>query len=161
SADERAEGAALASAVRDLSAAPERLRAMGAAARRYVAAEHAPERAARAGGAACAELAVLAPPRDAPAHLAPPRIPPAGSPSGPLTVENADAPWEPGVRRGLRVRLTNTSAATWLAADRGEGGMALEVTLLRGDGAASGEATPAARAVAPPSAGPGSPASAA
>jgi glycosyltransferase involved in cell wall biosynthesis len=138
-ANEREEGRALARAVRELCSAPARLGAMGAAARRHVEREHAPERAARAVVAACAELATLAPPGDAAPSLAPPSILLASALSGDLAVTNAEAPWAEGERRELAVRLTNTSSATWLGSERGEGGMALDVVLLRGSDSADAE----------------------
>ncbi len=145
-ADEREEGRALAQAVRSLCADPARLHAMGAAARAHVANEHAPERAARAVVSACAELASLAPPGDAAPSLPPPSILLASALSGDLAVANADTPWAEGERRELAVRLTNTSRATWLGSERGEGGMALDVVLLRGEEPDGGAAEDAGRA---------------
>ena len=66
------ESEALAAAVSELLADPARLAAMGEAARRHVAREHAPERAAAAVAGACVELAGLAPPGPRPAAAPPP-----------------------------------------------------------------------------------------
>ncbi len=138
-ASEREEGHALATAVASLFADRERLHAMGDAARRHVAVEHDPGAAARRMVEACAELATLAPPGDAPLTLAPPSILLAEELTAELVVEGAELPWPEGERRELRLRFTNTSPARFLGAERGEGGMAIAISLLRGDADAVGE----------------------
>lgn len=138
-ASEREEGEGLAAAVAGLFAEPNRLRAMGAAARRHVEREHDPARAARAIVEACAELAPLAP-RDgglpsaaagARVSVPPPSILLQSALRGRLEVFGADLPWNEGERRSLRLRLTNDSEAGWLSAESGDAGMAIEWSLLR------------------------------
>jgi hypothetical protein len=46
--------------------------------------------------------------------------------AGSLALEGAEG-WRAGERRTLRVRLRNASPARWLAASRGQGGLALRV----------------------------------
>jgi glycosyltransferase involved in cell wall biosynthesis len=130
------EPAALAALLRELLAAPDRLRQMGRAAREHVRLRHDPAHAAAAVIAACRDFAELAPPGDdpggfpevpAPSSLAWGRLP------GELAVDGADLPWPEGERRRLRLRLRNTGFARWLAGTRGPGGVALVVKLW-GDG---------------------------
>jgi glycosyltransferase involved in cell wall biosynthesis len=137
---------ALRAALAALGADPARLAALGAAARRHVAQQHDPAAAARAVAARCLEWSQLAPPaasafasgaRDADAAAAEP--PPATTLSArelraALRVEGAGRPWLPGERRRLRIVLENSGTARWLAAARGDGGVALEVRLETEDG---------------------------
>jgi glycosyltransferase involved in cell wall biosynthesis len=120
------EAAAMAEKLAELLAGPEALRRLGETARAHVAREHDPERAAAALATACGELASLPPP--APRAAAPPRPTSLtwSAMPGRLEVEGATN-WEPGERRTLRFRLHNDSRARWLAADRGQGGLALRV----------------------------------
>jgi hypothetical protein len=53
-----------------------------------------------------------------------------GNLPGDLEVEGAEAPWRPGERRRLTLRLRNTGFARWLAGTRGAGGVALVVKLF-------------------------------
>jgi glycosyltransferase involved in cell wall biosynthesis len=138
-ADRGEEAAALAAALRTLLAAPERLAAMGEAAREHVRRNHAPERSAEAVIDACRAWQNLPPPGEeertiAPlAAIAPPPTSIAwGDLSGEIEVAGADLPWPEGERRTLVIRLVNRSFARWLAGDRGPGGMAVVVKLLVG-----------------------------
>jgi hypothetical protein len=136
------EAEALAAALAGLLAQPERLRAMGAAAREYVAGEHDPARAARAVAEACAELAARRPPGEQPCVAEPmtsltlPRL------VGTLQVGGGERPWRPGERRRLRVRLENGSAGRWLRYTAGAGGLAIRCQLLDAGGRETGAARP-------------------
>ena len=110
-------------------AAPELLRRLGDAAREHVAREHDPERAAAAMAAACADLAATAPPERSPAAPPPPSSLTWGALRGSLRLDGAAA-WAPGERRTVQLRLRNEGVARWLAADRGQGGLALRVEVL-------------------------------
>ncbi len=123
------EAGVLAARLRELLAAPEALATMGRQARRYVAREHAPGRAADAMVAACRELAGLEPPR-APKVMNPlPSTLTWSRFSGELTVEGGSSNWAPGERRDLRLRLSNGGGCRWLAAREGAGGVAVEAQL--------------------------------
>ncbi len=111
-----------------LLAAPERLETMGRAAREHVARRHDPAAAAEAVIAACTAWAEAEPPGDRPAAPPPPTSL-TWSPAGRITVDGAARPWPEGERRLLRVTLTNSGPARWLAAWRGEGGIALRLGL--------------------------------
>ena len=134
------EAAALAAALGDLLAHPERLRDMGRAAREHVRAHHAPEAAAEAVVAACLEWRDL-PPLEGPEAL------PAEAPAptsltwhefpGEISVAGAELPWAPGERRELSIRLANRGFARWLGGERGPGGLALVIKLF--DGGEGGE----------------------
>jgi glycosyltransferase involved in cell wall biosynthesis len=126
------EGEALAALVRELLAAPGRLRAMGAAAREHVRRRHAPERAAQAVAAACGEWAELDPPGDAAPWVPAPGSIAWGRLSGELEVDGAELPWPAGERRRLRIRLRNRGEARWSAGARGPGGVAVVVKLIAG-----------------------------
>ncbi|HYO14255.1 MAG TPA: glycosyltransferase family 4 protein [Thermoanaerobaculia bacterium] len=124
---------ALASLLRELLAHPERLRAMGEAAREHVRVQHDPARAAAAVVGACRELADLSPPGDD--LLGRPEVPPPSSAAwgdlpGEIEVEGAELPWGQGERRRLRIRVRNTGFARWLAGERGPGGVAVVVKLF-------------------------------
>lgn len=121
------EAESLAAALAELLSAPERLAAMATAARAFVAREHDPARAASALVEACRELAELEPPGERAAVPPPPTSLTWSELSGTITVSGHEAPWPAGERRRLEVRLANPGPARWLAADRGAGGMALEV----------------------------------
>ncbi|QQR73167.1 MAG: glycosyltransferase [Holophagales bacterium] len=125
----------LAAALRELLGAPGALAAMREAARRYVASEHDPARAARAIAAACEELAAAEPPGDSAVVVPPPSTLTWGELPGDLELLGAEAPWPGGERRTLRLRLRNRSRATWMAGESGAGGVAIEVRLdtPRGD----------------------------
>jgi Glycosyl transferases group 1 len=124
---------ALIAQVGALLADPGRLEAIGRAARTFVATTHAPRDAARAILDACAALADRERPVARPVFC-----PPASSlvrsenPST-YTVVGADTPWPAGQRRRLKIRAHNLGAARWLAGEREDGGLALEVQ-LRVDG---------------------------
>ena len=113
---------------------PEALARLGSAARKHVAEQHRLEAAAGAIAEACGrwqhELPLLAPGTDPEA----PELPLATSATwssleGELELYGAERPWAQGARRRLRVRLVNRSRARWLAAEREEGGVALEILL--------------------------------
>lgn len=129
---------ALAAALRELLAAPERLAAMGEAAREHVRTHHDLEAAAVAVAAACREWRDAPPPGDRPAAPPPPtsraweHLPGTIEVSG--ITEGASGTWLPGARRRLRVALENRGPARWLAAHRGAGGLALQVSLVAAGG---------------------------
>ncbi len=124
------ESAVLARRLAELLAEPEHLRRLGEAARRHVADHHRPEAAARAVVEACLawrrssvpELGVAEP--EPPTSMAWKTLP------GKLEVDGAEAPWPEGERRRLRIRLANRSVARWLAGERLNGGVAIEVQVL-------------------------------
>lgn len=118
----------------ELLARPEALVRMGAAARQHVRREHDPERAAAAVVARCAEwrdaelLGDSALPHLSPTSFAWPALP------GSIAVEGASRPWAAGERRRLRATLRNAGPATLLAAERGAGGVGLEIALVTPSG---------------------------
>ncbi|MEO8504883.1 MAG: glycosyltransferase family 4 protein [Acidobacteriota bacterium] len=128
-ADPASEAQVLASAIADLRARPERLAEMGAAARLHVAREHDPARAAQAIRDACEEFSTLRPLGDASAVEWPMTSTLAPEGRGRLEVTGASAPWAAGERRELRVRLENLGPISFLAGDRGDGGVALRAEL--------------------------------
>ncbi|MEM7479822.1 MAG: glycosyltransferase family 4 protein [Acidobacteriota bacterium] len=107
----------------------DRLRELGRAAREHVRRVHDPEAAAMAVAAACEALRHRQPPGDRRRRLPPPTTLCWGKVAGTLEVEGANLPWPEGERRSLRLRLTNTGEARWLAARHGAGGVACEVRL--------------------------------
>jgi hypothetical protein len=119
----------LAIQLRALLEAPDRLRAMGEAARRRVREEHDPGRAAAAVVVACEEWAELSPPGDRAASLSVPSTRSWGRLEGKIAVEGGDATWRPGERRTLIVRLENRGINRWLAGRAGGGGVALQIQL--------------------------------
>ena len=123
------EAEGLAAALCDLLDDPERLATMGAEARAYVAAEHDPAAAAAALVAACERLGRLAPPGDHPASPPPPTSLLWAELPGEIHLTGHEPPWPAGERRRLTVEVENRGPARWLAAERGPGGMALEVRL--------------------------------
>ena len=122
------EAAALAVAVGELLAAPRRLRQMGQAARAHVARAHAPEAAAAAIVEACRAWATAPPPGDAPRSVEAPSTLTWNDLPATLEVTGTEA-WQPGERRTVRIALRNDGRARWLAGERGEGGVALEIDL--------------------------------
>ena len=124
------ESAALARRLAELLADPEELRRLGAAARRHVATHHRPEASARAVVEACRELREEPPQRLGLAAPPPPTSMAWKTLPGELEVLGAEAPWPGGERRRLRIRLTNRSAARWLAGERLNGGVAIEVQVV-------------------------------
>ncbi len=136
------EAEALAAALLEVLAQPERLRAMGAAARDYVAREHDPGKAAAAVAEACAEFADRSPPGEAPCVAEPmtsltlPRL------DGRIEVRGAEPSWRDGERRWLRVRLENRGAGRWLRYAAGVGGVAIRCQLLDAGGGRAGAAQP-------------------
>lgn len=127
-----AEPEALAARLRELLGSPERLRAMGEAARRHVGLHHAPEQAAAAVVEACTAFRELAPLPERPAAPPPPSSLVWGDLAGTIAVEGAELPWPPGERRRLRLRLGNRGFARWLAGESGPGGVAVVVRLFSG-----------------------------
>lgn len=130
--DGGSEVAALVGRLAELLASPERLADMGRAAREHVRARHDPGAAARAILDACREWRSAPPAGDRPPAVAPPtsrvreelagRIEWVGGPP-------SGSAWPAGARRRLGFRLTNDGPARWLAAHRGPGGVALQVSL--------------------------------
>jgi glycosyltransferase involved in cell wall biosynthesis len=143
-----------------LLAVPERLAELGARARRYVAQEHDPQRAAKAVVAACREIAARSVPEMRHSSRAT-NDRTTGQTSGQtseqtseqtsdrtsgrtgeltsltasrlpgeLRIEGLDG-WRPGERRTIRLQITNLGSATWRAAHR-PGGIAIEVQLRGG-----------------------------
>lgn len=125
--------------LRELLDDPSALEALGAGARRHVAEHHRVDDAARAVVAACAAWGRLEPTSLATFDRQPP--PPTtltwSHLPGALEVileregEDSDEPttWCEGERRTLEVRLQNHGPARWLAAERGPGGVGVEVRL--------------------------------
>ncbi len=126
------ESAVLAARLAELLADPERLRRLGAAARRHVAERHRPEAAARAVVDACRAWRDLPMPELGAAEPEPPTSLVWKTLPGELEVSGAEAPWPEGERRRLHIRLTNHSAARWLASERIDGGVAIEVQVVAG-----------------------------
>lgn len=125
------EVAVLAQSLGDLLASRERLLAMGAAARQHVLDHHQPAQAARALIAACCEWAEAVPLAGPPAPPSPPTTRTWGAVAGEIQVLGLET-WAAGSRGELHIELKNTGASRWLAADRGAGGVMLEVTLWSG-----------------------------
>jgi glycosyltransferase involved in cell wall biosynthesis len=123
------EAQALAARLGELLAEPDRLKAMGEAARRRIRQDHDPARAAAAVVAACEEFADQPPPGD----FAPPRAIPTsltwGPMAGEITVDSGEAPWLPGERRTVTVHLKNHGLHRWLPGRIGPGGVALQIRL--------------------------------
>ena len=124
------ESSVLARRLAELLAEPEELRRLGEAARRHVAENHRPEAAARALAEACRDWWH----ESLPVKL---EVEPALATSmawqtlpGELEVEGADLPWPEGERRRLKIRFANRSAARWLAGERLNGGVAIEIQVL-------------------------------
>lgn len=123
---------ALAAMLRDLLARPERLRAMGEAARELVRNRHDPARSAEAVLGAAEEWRELPPPGGAPdiPDTSPPTSLTWGRLDGTMDIEGAELPWPEGERRTLRIHLRNTGFAHWLAGEKGPGGVAVVVKLF-------------------------------
>ncbi len=126
------ESAVLAGRLAELLADPDRLHQLGVAARRHVAERHRPEAAARAVIEACQGWRDLAFPELGVAEPGPPTSMAWKTLPGELEVSGAESPWPEGERRRLRIRLANRSAARWLAGERLNGGVAIEVQVLVG-----------------------------
>jgi hypothetical protein len=130
------EAAALLARLASLLPDRDRLAAMGRAARPSVLEHHRPPDAAAAVVAACVRWRETEPLGDRPA--APPQ--PTSMTLRPLTgrlkvamSHREIAPttaWPPGIARRFTVDLGNDSAGTWLAGERGPGGVALEVRMV-------------------------------
>jgi len=116
------------------------LREAGRRARAWVASHHDPQTVARRLGAILRSWSPndgsgapsRAPSHDlAPAGAARPARPTSltwGCFEGSLAVRGVEG-WRPGERRSLEIELYNASFARWLAAERGPGGLAVEVSL--------------------------------
>lgn len=127
------EGVVLERRLTELLKDRDELARMGRAARRHVAEHHAPAQAAEAMVEACLAWRHAVPPRPA-ATVPPPTSLTCSEFLGDLEVWGAEAPWPEGERRRLEVQLVNTGKARWLAAERGEGGVALEARLATSGG---------------------------
>jgi hypothetical protein len=121
---------ALAGLLRDLLARPERLRAMGEAARELIRSRHDPARSAEAVLDAAAEWQDLEPPGASSLEVPAPSSLAWGRLDGTLEVAGAELPWPDGERRTLSIRLRNTGFARWLAGEKGPGGIAVVVKLF-------------------------------
>jgi len=117
---------------RHLLGGRERLHEMGAAARRWIAAQHDPGATAEAMLGAVAELAELAPPGDRAATPPPPSSALHRDGSGEIRVEGIDE-WRPGRRGHLAIEIRNTSGDRWLPSREIPGGVIFEVQLWEGD----------------------------
>lgn len=117
----------LAAAVGKLLEDRRRLEEMGQTARQYVEREHNPTGVAHLLIEACVDLADREPVGSSPAAPAPPTTLFCRDLPGELKVDGAEAPWPEWQERTLVVRLANKSAARWLAAEEGVGGVVLAV----------------------------------
>ncbi len=123
---------ALAAAVLELAAQPERVREMEQRARDYVAREHRLEDAAAEIVAACDEISRT------PAKVSKSVTQPiqtsitAHQLSGVIEVRGADRPWAEGEMREIQVELTNTGRASWLT-ESGAGQVQVRVGVRQGD----------------------------
>lgn len=124
------ESTVLANKLAELLAAPEHLRQLGEAARRHVAENHRLQDSARAIVDACRGFLEEAPLQLGVAEPLPPTSMAWKTLPGELQVDGAETPWQAGERRRLRIRLANRSAARWLAGERLNGGVAIEVQVL-------------------------------
>lgn len=118
---------ALVRSLTELLQDPGTLAKMGEAARHHIATVHDPEASAQAMVEAWRDLAEVTPVGEVadpawPTSLAWDRY------EGDLEVDGTED-WRDGQRRRLKIRLRNRSAARWLAAERGAGGIAIEVCL--------------------------------
>jgi glycosyltransferase involved in cell wall biosynthesis len=118
---------ALAAGMGGLLGEPERLRAMGEAAREFVRRYHDPADAAAQIVAACAELAELDPPGDAAAAVPPPTTLVWSELEGKLEVQGGELPWAVGERRRLAIDLTNEGFCRWLPTATTPGGVTVEL----------------------------------
>lgn len=109
---------------------PARLIELGEAARRHVAENHRPEAAAQAVVDACEQWRDQPVRRLGAADPAPPTSMAWKDLPGELEVQGAEVPWAAGERRKLRIRFANRSVARWLAGERLNGGVAIEVQVL-------------------------------
>lgn len=126
------EPAILARKLAELLDDPEGLRRLGQAARDHVARHHRPESAAAAVVEACRLWRHEGLPELGDAEPAPPTSMAWKDLPGELEVAGAEAPWPEGERRRLRIRFANRSAARWLAGERLDGGVAIEVQVFAG-----------------------------
>ena len=124
------ESATLAHKLAELLADPEGLRRLGESARRHVAENHRPEAAAAGVVTACRVWQREALPELGDAEPAPPTSMAWKDLPGELEVIGAEGPWAEGERRRLRIRFANRSVARWLAGERLNGGVAIEVQVL-------------------------------
>ena len=120
----------LASVLRALLADPSRLAAMGDRARAWVASEHDPARAASILVGAAERLGAGRPP--GPDRPTPPAISSRFAPRlrGAIRFDGLER-LGPGERGPVTVRLENEGPVRWLAADRGAGGVVLQIAILR------------------------------
>lgn len=119
------ESEALAEELKRLQMDLEYARYLGKRARDFVAKKHAPERAADALLAVAERYAVATPPGSKAAAPPPPTTLTWRRLAGSLRVERDSAPWLAGERRTLSIELENQGPARWLAADKGDGGVAI------------------------------------
>lgn len=118
----------LAGALSGLLSNRPRLLAMGDAARRFVLEHHQPRLAAAAMIEACQEWATAAPLGGDPPPPRPPTTRTWGKVEGEIELLGLST-WAPGTMAELELVLRNRGQARWLAADRGPGGVMLEVRL--------------------------------
>lgn len=121
------EAGALAAAAGRLVGDRAALKAMGQAARDSVRRRHDPDLAAARMVEACAELAQLEPPGDAPAHEPAPSTLIWRDLPGEMEVEGWDPAWPAGARRELAIELVNTGLSRWLATRHDPGGVLVEL----------------------------------
>lgn len=117
----------LAGSLAELLAAPDRLAAMGPAARRYVGRRHDPGAAARQVVDACLELEGLDPPAGPRRAISPPTTLLHTRPRGTIEVAGGERPWKLGEARRLDVEVVNTGDCSWLPTIAGTGGLFLKV----------------------------------
>lgn len=130
------ESEALVDQLAELLKNPEALLAMGQSARQHIAENHRPRRAAAAIVDACRAWQHASPSPSSTVMgrtQAPPTSLSCRRLHGELRVDTDGQPWAEGARRRLVIRLRNTSEARWLAAEREEGGVGLEVCVAGED----------------------------
>ena len=118
--------------LRELLDDPGALDRLGAGARRHVAENHRVDRAAEAILEACRQWRETEPLGAASPHRPNEPRPTTltwGELPAELEVMGADGPWHEGERRTLEIQVRNRGSVRWLAAERGDGGVALEVRL--------------------------------
>ncbi|MDX1630531.1 MAG: glycosyltransferase family 4 protein [Thermoanaerobaculia bacterium] len=108
---------------------PDRLRSLGRAAREYVASRHDPAAAGKALVEACVRGADAEPPGKKAPEVPPPTSFLHRDLPGAIEVPDLGG-WRPGERRSVRIGLQNAGPVRWLAAERGPGGIQIQVRIL-------------------------------